>query len=235
MKSPDLDAVFIHGQGYKNRQAPDGSPRPSVPSTPGRLAIVAAKWLEDEYGVRPEQYVFSGYTFPGQKLSLARVDADALKNKLSLSEQDVVVEETARTTLGEVRSAAREAREHGWRKIVHITIDPLHKKEIQMLTKRTYHQGVQIDVVTAEELLNHALPNKDDNALRKQEKYRRYLKRYNTSKNAIALRLYEIPKVIITALHGEKLLEKISEKYRPDPTQSPVGFFKKLWTRRGRI
>ena len=227
MTSPD--AIVGHGQGYEEGNPPrvDAIPRPSIA---GRLEMAAAKWLMKYHEITPKKAFFSGYVFPGRETSLARVDAKALMSKTGLTEENVIVEETARTTLDEVNNAANEARKQGWKHVLHITVDPLHELEVKMLAKRAYDKDVKVDVVTAEKVFKRLLPvsKQTEQVKRNQARYLDYFKKYNWSRPAIMLRLYEIPKVIITALHGEKLFKYIATTYRPDPTQSPLNAIKSI-------
>lgn len=202
----EFDAVFIHGQGYTN--LPGEFPRPS---NHGRMEIAAARHLPEK-GISVKNYVFSGFTFPGQTVPLAEVNARELITKNDIPPGLVIPDDTAQTTSMEITVFKRIADEKGWNSLLDITVDA-HQKEVELLTQRIFRGGRRVAVLSAEEILQ-SLPD-DEERLR----YTQQIRRMKRSKSELRLRAYEgIKYPIISLPNGEKILEKLSEFYRPDPS-----------------
>lgn len=199
----EYDAVFIHGQGYRNR--PGLEP---IPAIRGRLEISAIRELLRR-GTPINHFVFSGFAFPGQTIPLAEVDADDLVRRAKVNSSHIIADKTARTTGMEVDYSARVAKEKGWTNVLHLTYDG-HRREVARDAKRKFDKNIKVEVITAEEILTKGLD-------RHSTRYRRFIQAYNRSAVELRLRGYELTKYLIKLFpFGEELLNKISIRYRPD-------------------
>lgn len=205
-----IDQLFIHGQGYRERADKNLDP---TASTHGRLEMSATRELTQQ-GVTVGTVVFSGFAFPGQEIPLAHVDAEALRGTLHarhLPKPSIIEDHSARTTTMEVKTSKRVADETNAQSVAHLTVRA-HKGEVQRAT-RTVFQNHPVQVFTAEDILVKS-PN-THHALR----YKKFIDKFRWSKQEWKLRLYQAIKYPILHLpQGGNILEKISNRYRPDPS-----------------
>lgn len=209
----EYDAVFIHGQGYRNRTGRD-----AVPSVRGRLEMSAVKMLM-ESGYTFGDFVFSGIVMLGQNLSLAEVDARALERRARVDRSQIIVDESARTTSMEVGFSARLARNRNWRKVLHLTYGDVHKQEVLSHVKRDFDKETEVDVFTADQVLTTPGEELSAQSKRNVERYKRYIAAIQNTEIEKNMRKYEKKKGIILRIpFGYKFLELASLIYRPDPT-----------------
>lgn len=210
-----LDAVFIHGQGYRNRTHMD-----PTPSTYGRLEISAAKKLLDA-SIEIDHFVFSGFAFPRQQIPLAQVDADFLRSRTGFPKNRVIADDTARTTSMEMALSQQKAEEKNWKEIMHLTVKD-HTDEVAIHVKRVFPKDTHVTVIATEDILTKPLdiPQSAEQLKRDErhrKRYKKFLDKFRWSKQAFVLKTYQAIKYPFIHLpYGTKLLEKISKRYRPD-------------------